>query len=116
MHPERHWTVANLARELGQSRSALAANFSACIGTGPMEYLNNVRMEKAAELLQGRHDLSLCAIGRQVGYDNPNSFARAFKAHYGMPPRAFSVHGDTIPMHAAAKALPLPLENHTRAA
>jgi AraC-like DNA-binding protein len=95
MHPERHWTVAALARELGQSRSSLAANFSACVGVGPMEYLNKLRMEKAAELLQSRRDLSLCVIGRQVGYDNTSSFARAFKAHFGVPPKAYSTQGPT---------------------
>lgn len=94
MHPERNWTVADLASQLGQSRSSFAAKFSSILGVGPMEYLTSVRMEKAAELLQSRRDLSLCSIARQVGYDNVNSFSRAFKAHFQLPPKSFS--GQTI--------------------
>lgn len=90
MHPERHWTVAELARELGLSRSSFAAHFRTIVGVGPMEYLTNVRMEKAAELLRIRRDMALSAISRRVGYDNNSSFVRAFKAHFGVPPKAFS--------------------------
>lgn len=92
-HPERCWTVAKLAQELGSSRSSFAERFHALVGLGPMEYLNSVRMEKAAELLQFRPDLPLCVVGRQVGYDNANSFIRAFKSHFSVTPRSFSTLG-----------------------
>ena len=108
MHPERHWTVALIAKELGQSRSSFAAKFRAAVGLGPMEYLNKVRMEKAADLLQSRRDLSLFSIGRQVGYDCANSFARAFKTHFNQPPKIFSdrISGESASSTIMQKAAP----------
>jgi AraC-like DNA-binding protein len=89
-HTEKGWTVAGLAQQVGQSRSTFAATFSACVGTGPMEYLNKVRMDKAAELLaEPRLEMPLVTIASRVGYGAASSFARAFKAHFGVSPRSF---------------------------
>lgn len=90
LHPERHWTVTELAEKIGLSRSSLSAHFKTSVGVSPMEYLTSVRMEKAAELLRDRYDMTLCTIGRMVGYDNTNSFIRAFKMRFGVPPKTFS--------------------------
>jgi AraC-like DNA-binding protein len=89
-HPERNWTVASLASEVGLSRTTFAAMFCSCVGNGPMEYLNKVRMKKATELLmEQRLELPLHSIAIQVGYSAASSFARAFKIYYGLAPRAF---------------------------
>jgi transcriptional regulator GlxA family with amidase domain len=89
-HMEKSWTVASLAREVGQSRSTFAATFSACVGTGPIEYLSKLRMERAAALLaEHRLNLPLTVIAHRVGYEAPSSFARAFRTHFGLSPRAF---------------------------
>lgn len=96
-HPEKNWTVAGLAHELGQSRSSFAAKFHAHVGTGPMEYLHNIRMEKAAELLETEVDMPLLTIARRVGYGAASSFSRAFKSHFGVPPRVFCEQGAARP-------------------
>lgn len=89
-HPERNWTVGSVAKEVMQSRSTFAATFRSCVGSGPMEYLNKVRMERAAELLaEQRLELPLLTIAARIGYGAASSFARAFKVHYGISPRAF---------------------------
>lgn len=92
-HPEREWTVAKLAREIGLSRSTFAAIFCANVGCGPMELLNKLRMERAAELLaEQRLELPLLTIAIRVGYGAASSFGRAFKTHYGLSPRAYCKH------------------------
>ena len=48
----RRWTVDDLGREVGLSRSALADRFIRLIGVPPMQYLANWRMQVAAQKLR----------------------------------------------------------------
>ena len=83
-------TVETLAREVGLSRSSFAAKFRAQVGLGPMEYLTEIRMKYAANLLRSNTEVPLWDISRRTGYKTESSFARAFKLHFGVSPRAYS--------------------------
>lgn len=83
--PAHSWTVDELARKVGLSRSALAQRFTDLLGQPPMQYLARWRLQIAAqELLNGSK--SLAAVAAQVGYDSEAAFNRAFKREFGMPP------------------------------
>ena len=84
--PERPWTVAALADEVGVSRATLARRFADLVGEPPMTYLTSWRLSLAADLLE-RTDLSVDAIARQVGYVSGYSLSVAFKRVLGAPPR-----------------------------
>lgn len=88
-HPDRPWTVTDLARHVGLSRSAFAAAFHEVIGESPIAFLTRTRMERAATLLR-TDSLSMYEIAQRVGYPIESSFARAFKRHWGVAPRSFS--------------------------
>jgi AraC-like DNA-binding protein len=81
----RRWTVDDLGREVGLSRSALADRFIRLIGVPPMHYLASWRMEVAAEKLRNTH-ASLAQIAEIVGYDSEAAFSRAFKKAFGTAP------------------------------
>ena len=81
----RAWTVDDLGREVGLSRSALAERFVGVIGQPPMQYLKQWRMQVAAQELRSGHQ-SLLTIARNVGYDSEAAFTRAFKKQYDAPP------------------------------
>jgi AraC-like DNA-binding protein len=85
--PERKWTVADVAAEVGVSRSMLDARFRASLGCSPMRYLTDWRMHNAEELLRTT-DLTVMAVARRVGYDSEEAFSRAFKRLRGRPPSA----------------------------
>ena len=74
----RPWTVDELGREVGLSRSALGDRFTRLIGVAPMHYLANWRMQVAAQKLRNS-DASLAQIANAVGYDSEAAFSRAFK-------------------------------------
>ena len=79
------WTVDELARKVGLSRSALAQRFTDLLGQPPMQYLARWRMQIAAqELLNGKK--SLAAVAEQIGYESESAFSRAFRREFGMPP------------------------------
>ncbi len=84
-HPARDWTVARLAREAGQSRSAFAAAFSRTLGQTPLAYLTQWRMTLATALLRETR-LGIAAVAQRVGYRNPYAFATAFKRTTGVAP------------------------------
>ena len=81
----REWTVDDLGREVGLSRSALADRFTRLIGEPPMRYLARWRIQVAANQLRNS-DLSLARIAEQVGYESEAAFNRAFKRSFGIPP------------------------------
>ncbi len=84
----REWTVDDLGREVGLSRSALADRFTRLIGEPPMRYLARWRLQVAATQLRNS-DAPLARIAEQVGYESEAAFNRAFKRNFGVPPAAW---------------------------
>ncbi|RWP26950.1 AraC family transcriptional regulator [Mesorhizobium sp.] len=84
-NPARGWTIEELARETGVSRSVLAARFTRLVGCPPMQYLTRWRVQLAARLLtDGLAKVS--AVGRDVGYESEAAFSRSFKKLAGVSP------------------------------
>jgi AraC-like DNA-binding protein len=86
--PAEPWTVDELGRQVGLSRSALHERFVHFLGQAPMQYLTNWRMQLAAGLLR-RSNATVASIALEVGYDSEAAFARAFKRLVGQPPAAW---------------------------
>lgn len=79
------WTIDELGRAVGLSRSALAERFNELLGLPPMQYLANWRMQVAAQKLRDGNE-PVGKIAAQVGYDSEAAFGRAFKRVVGVPP------------------------------
>jgi AraC-like DNA-binding protein len=100
--PAHAWTVEELARRTGASRSVLAERFSALVGQPPMQYLTHWRMQLAARLLEGA-GAKVAAVALQVGYDSEAAFSRAFKALVGIPPAVWRrQRAEQLSAHAAS--------------
>jgi transcriptional regulator GlxA family with amidase domain len=83
--PAHPWTVDELARNAGMSRSIFAERFVHLIGAPPMHYLAKWRLQIAAGLLTTR-GVSTGQAAAQVGYESEAAFNRAFKKYVGLPP------------------------------
>jgi AraC-like DNA-binding protein len=86
--PERPWTIHDLARKAGMSRSAFASRFAALVGEAPLQHLARWRMQLAATLLRDGL-LRPSEVAARVGYESEAAFSRTFKRYTGQPPRAF---------------------------
>jgi AraC-like DNA-binding protein len=86
--PAQAWTLDELARVAGTSRSVLAERFQQLVGSSPMHYLTQWRMLLAASLLC-RSNAPLARIAEDVGYQTDTAFSRAFRREYGAPPAAW---------------------------
>jgi AraC-like DNA-binding protein len=84
-HP---WTIAELAKEVGLSRSALVERFGRYLSEPPMAYLTRWRLQLAARRLTST-PRSVAEIAGQVGYESEAAFSRAFKREFGSPPAKF---------------------------
>lgn len=86
--PAHGWTIEELAKDVGLSRSVLAERFAALVGMPPMQYLAKWRMQIAAGLLS-HGNTTMAAIAAEVGYGSEAAFSRAFKKIVGTPPSAW---------------------------
>jgi len=87
--PQKPWTIDELGREAGLSRSAFFDRFTRTVGLRPMEYLLAWRMALAKDLLR-REDLPMDEVARRVGYGSASTFSTAFSRHVGQPPGKFA--------------------------
>lgn len=86
--PDAAWTLTQLSKEAGLSRTVFAESFARTVGQPPIGYLAMWRITRAQHFL--RHtDLSAEEIAERVGYASPAAFARRFKAETGIGPGAY---------------------------
>lgn len=75
-NPEKNWTLKNLAKEAGLSRTLFSERFKSVSGWTPKQYLVWWRMQVAWSLLSKGELVS--QVAEQVGYQSESSFSRAF--------------------------------------
>jgi len=86
--PAHPWTVAELAREAGLSRTVLSERFRHFLRESPMAYLTRWRLLLGARaLIDTSH--SVAQIAAEVGYESESAFNRAFKREHGVPPAKY---------------------------
>ena len=77
-HPEKRYTIDELAKEYLINTAALKSLFKSVYGMPVAAYMKRYRIEKAAGLLQNS-DESIASIARAVGYESQSKFSAAFK-------------------------------------
>lgn len=88
-HPDRPWTVVQLAKEAALSRSTFFERFTQAVGATPMVYLLAWRMGLAKHLLR-RQGGNVSEVAQQVGYGSASAFSVAFTRYTGLPPARYS--------------------------
>lgn len=86
--PERAWTVQELAKASGMSRSVFAARFKELVGDPPLEYLLQLRMRLAAHYLSTR-TRSITTIAFDLGYQSVSAFSTSFHRVMGVSPKDY---------------------------
>lgn len=81
--------VEDIAEIVSFSRSYFTRVFAKETGYTPKEFLLNVRINVAQDLLSGKKDLTMLDIAEQCGFSNASHFCRLFKQKTGKSPRKF---------------------------
>lgn len=82
------FSVEDLADKLGVSRVQLYRKVKAIIGINISDHINNVKLEKAAELLK-TNQMNISEIAYSLGFSSPNYFSTAFKNKFGVSPKEY---------------------------
>lgn len=90
---QTHYTssleVAWIARNVAYTSTVhLNRIFQANLNLSPVEFIRQVRMKKAIEILKNKKTV-ISELGKQVGYPNTSHFIREFKRFYGETPKKF---------------------------
>lgn len=86
--PSHPWTVEDLARRVGLSRTRLAERFRHFLGMSPISYLTGWRLKLGAEKLRSTKS-SVAEVAFDVGYNSEAAFSRAFRRAFDAPPAQF---------------------------
>ena len=86
--PAHPWTLDELAKDVGMSRSMLAERFSHFVGVPPIQYLAQWRIQLAAVALRTNNS-GLAEIAERVGYGSEAALSRAFKRWVGVAPALY---------------------------
>lgn len=78
-------TIEEVTKNFPASRRNIVRRFKQVTGVPPIEYLQNVRIEKAKKLLE-QSDQSISEIITQTGYADPKSFRKVFLKLVGITP------------------------------
>ncbi len=82
------FSVSGLAKKCNISDRYLRKLFKIHLESTPQEYCNNLRINKAVELLADRN-IPIKEIAYSVGYSTPQYFSRMFKDKYGFSPQTY---------------------------
>lgn len=86
--PQRPYTVSELARLARVSRRTLQAGFQRHLGTTPMAYLREVRLEMVHDRLREAEPgfTTVARIAHSAGFTHLGRFAASYRARYGIAP------------------------------
>ena len=80
--------TATIAGELGIT-SRTVQNIFAAMGTTPVGYVAERRLERAAEMLVTDRVMSITDIAFDLGYNDSAYFSRCFRQHFGTTASAY---------------------------
>ena len=87
-HVDEDIKVSDISANIGISERYLRKLFVDSLHIAPLEYLNQLRVNRAIELMKNS-ELTVKEVCFQCGFSSPQQFARIFKSHVGIVPSHF---------------------------
>lgn len=85
---KEHFGVNEICKILGVSRMQLHRCLKTTIGLSALNYIQNIRIEKAKKILLNKN-VQIRDVAFLVGFSDPCYFTRFFSRHVGMSPTKF---------------------------
>jgi len=79
------FSVDKFASALGMESSTLYKKFMALLGIPPGEFIREIRMKRAAQIM-AQNKISISEIAYMVGFESPKYFTKVFRKYYNTSP------------------------------
>lgn len=83
--PNYNWTLDTMANIAIMSRSKFAESFKTTVGQTPLDYITDLRVAMAQNLL--KYDKPVNLVAHEVGYEHGSALARIFRKKLGLSPK-----------------------------
>jgi len=93
MSPEKEFTIKQFTKDRGLNYYRFIDTFTQYVGTSPRQYIINIRMTLAKELLSNSL-FRISEVAQLTGYENPLYFSRLFRKTWGMSPKEYRVQNE----------------------
>ena len=87
------WTLDRMAAHCNMGVTAFSKYCRELVNTGPMEYLNQCRLERAAQQLRTRPELSITEVAFANGFNSSQYFATRFRRRFKLAPSQYVASG-----------------------
>jgi AraC family transcriptional regulator len=104
-HLAEELSIARLSEVAAFSKHHFLRQFSELFGISAYKYIQLTRLKRASHQLAFRDGQPVIEIALENGYENPESFARAFKKGIGQTPTEFRKQPQWEPWHATYQPL-----------
>ena len=88
-HSNDALTISFLAHEFAMSESTLFRQVSRLTGLSPKQYLQEVRLDAARQMLEDRAYRTVARVAAAAGFSNAGTFSRSFKERFGKSPSEY---------------------------
>ena len=85
----RRIKISEMAKRLNMSHEHFTRFFKRITGLAPVEYLTNIRIERAKEMLKEDYKSNIAQIAFKCGFSTPKHFSKIFKRKTGINPSQF---------------------------
>ncbi|MCF8248170.1 MAG: response regulator [Saprospiraceae bacterium] len=82
-------TISFLAQEFAMSDSTLFRQVSRLTGLSPKQYLQEIRLDAARQLLEDRAYRTVARVAAEAGFSNAGTFSRSFSKRFGKSPSEY---------------------------
>ncbi|MBQ6192941.1 MAG: helix-turn-helix domain-containing protein [Prevotella sp.] len=86
---DEEYSVDQLASDVAMSRTNLYGKLRNMLGISPADFIRNVRLKRAAQLLAASPSLSINEVSARVGFSTPRNFSTQFKKMFGVLPSEY---------------------------
>lgn len=86
---EPDFSVKDMSKEMFMSRVALYKKLLQFTGKSPLEFLRQVRLKRAAQLLE-KTNMTVAEVAYEVGFNNPKYFSKYFKTEFDKLPSVYA--------------------------
>lgn len=87
------YSVEQFSKDMCMSRMNLYRRVQTMTGLAPSEFIRDIRLKKAAQILKSTPNVSINEVAAKVGFATPSYFSKCFRQKFGTLPSAYAKLG-----------------------